>query len=216
MKSLNDLVRTRIVDFFNKNNELLFNERDLQMHLAIELCKHETDFDGIDVEYYVPNHELKDYTHDNGVRIDIVVMKDGEYCPVELKYKTNKFERKLSHFDEILTKDADILKNQDAHNTSMYDFWKDVLRLELVKTRFKNVKGGLAVFVTNDPRYTKEPKQTSNHYCFRMNEGRHSTNKQWKNENSRCAENRPSFTVNKEYVIEWHEFTLEDIKLPVG
>ena len=93
MKSLLDLVRNDVCAFLKSNNELLFNERDFQMHLATWLRNSNNHYDDVDVEYYVPHQELNNYVWNSELRLDIVVKKDGEYCPVELKYKTKKVKR---------------------------------------------------------------------------------------------------------------------------
>ena len=90
MNTLVEIVRTDVFAFLENNNELLFNERDFQMHLTTWLRNSANHYDDVDVEYYVPWQELKNYVWKSELRLDIVVKKDGEYCPIELKYKTKK------------------------------------------------------------------------------------------------------------------------------
>ncbi|MBR5335698.1 MAG: hypothetical protein IKV23_05430 [Bacteroidaceae bacterium] len=194
------------------NNELLFNERDFQMHLATWLRNSTNAYDDVDVEYYVPKSELENYVWDSELRLDIVVKKGGEYCPVELKYKTKKVERQITRFDEVLHDKIVVMKDQGAQDLGMYDFWKDVRRVELVQKRFSNVNCGLAVFVTNDITYTKASKQTSNNYLFNMSEGVHSREKHWLNPESTCAKTHPNFEVEQEYSIEWHNREMDRVK----
>ena len=174
MATLIDIVRDDVMAFLESNNELLFNERDYQMHLATWLRNSGNGYDDVDVEYYVPWQELRIIKEAFKGSFDIVVKKGGEFCPVELKYKTKKLERKITRFDEFLDDKVVVMKNQGAQDLGMYDFWKDVRRVELVRNSFGRVKGGLAVFVTNDVLYTKSSKPTSNNYLLNMNEGRHS------------------------------------------
>ena len=213
MSKLIDIVQQDIFAFLESNEELLFNERDFQMHLATWLRKSANDYDDVDVEYYVPKSELPNYVWNSELRLDIVVKKDGEYCPVELKYKTKKVERQISRFDEILDDKVVVMKNQGAQDLGMYDFWKDVRRIELVRNRFAKVKGGLAIFVTNDALYTKASRPESNNYLLNMNEGKHSVIKHWQNENSACAKmnSYKSFEVEKEYSINWHHRNVDNI-----
>ena len=213
MTKLIDIVQQDILAFLESNEELLFNERDFQMHLATWLRKSANDYDDVDVEYYVPKSELPNYVWDSELRLDIVVKKDGEYCPVELKYKTKKVERQISRFDEMLDDKVVVMKNQGAQDLGMYDFWKDVRRIELVRNRFAKVKGGLAIFVTNDALYTKASRPESNNYLLNMNEGKHSVIKHWQNENSACAKmnSYKSFEVEKEYSINWHHRNVDNI-----
>jgi hypothetical protein len=213
MSKLIDIVQQDIFAFLESNEELLFNERDFQMHLATWLRKSANVYDDVDVEYYVPKSELPNYVWDSELRLDIVVKKNGEYCPVELKYKTKKVERQISRFDEILDDKVVVMKNQGAQDLGMYDFWKDVRRIELVRNRFAKVKGGLAIFVTNDALYTKASRPESNNYLLNMNEGKHSVIKHWQNENSACAKmnSYKSFEVEKEYFINWHHRNVDNI-----
>ena len=213
MTNLIEIVQKDVFAFLESYNELLFNERDFQMHLATWLRNSANHYDDVDVEYYVPKTELENYIWDSELRLDIVVKKDGEYCPVELKYKTKKVERQISRFDEMLDDKVVVMKNQGAQDLGMYDFWKDVRRVELVRNRFKNVKGGLAVFVTNDPFYTKASRPNSNNYLLNMTEGKHSVVKHWQNEDSACAKMKSykSFEVEKEYSIKWHHRNIDNI-----
>ena len=213
MSILTDIVRADVFAFLESNEELLFNERDFQMHLATWLRNSANRYDDVDVEYYVPRQELEGYVWDSELRLDVVVKRDGEYCPVELKYKTRKVERKISRFDEALSDDVVVMKNQGAQDLGMYDFWKDVRRVELVRNRFERVKGGLAVFVTNDSFYTKGSKPTSNNYLFGMaGEAARSTKKHWANPESSCAKTHPNFEVEREYNIEWHAREVDGVE----
>ncbi|MBQ5705875.1 MAG: hypothetical protein IIW35_02310 [Bacteroidaceae bacterium] len=214
MTQLIDIVRKDVFEFLENNDELLFNERDFQMHLATWLQNSMNNYDDVDVEYYVPWQELNGYIWESELRLDIVVKKDGEYCPVELKYKTKKVERNISRFGESVSEKVVVMKNQGAQDLGMYDFWKDVRRVELVRNRFKNVKGGLAVFVTNDAFYPKGSKSTSNNYMLNITDGDHSPIKHWQNENSSCANMKAykSFEVEQTYNIKWHQKTVKDVE----
>ena len=195
--------------FLVKNKELLFNERDFQMHLAIYL-RATGNYDDVDVEYYVPQKELENYIWDNELKIDVLVRKNKEYVPVELKYKTKRVTKTLLRFGEKIA-NIEVLKNQGAQDLGMYDFWKDVRRVELVRKRFDAVKNGLAVFVTNDSMYLNPSRETSNNKAFNMNAGVHGKQKHWKDSNSTCARTHKNFEVEKEYSIEWHESEYEDV-----
>lgn len=212
MAMLVEIVREDVCAFLESNEELLFNERDFQMHLATWLRNSANRYDDVDVEYYVPYQELDNYVWNSELRLDIVVKRGDEYCPVELKYKTRRVERKISRFDEDLTDDVVVMKNQGAQDLGMYDFWKDVRRVELVRNRFERVKGGLAVFVTNDGFYTKGSKESSNNYLFNMSAGKaHSKQKRWANPESTCAKTHPNFEVEREYAIEWHHREIDSV-----
>ncbi len=209
--SLIELVRDDIQEFLESNNELFFNERDFQMHLALWLTKSANEYDDVDVEYYVPYDSLGEkYIWKSELRLDIVVKKDGEYLPVELKYKTKSVQKKLLRFDEEM---MSVLKSQGAQDLGMYAFWKDVKRIELVRNRFKNVKGGLAVFLTNDKAYMNVPNETSNNCLLSISEGVHSKQKHWQKPQSTCAIENKDFEVEQEYEIKWRDSKAEGIGL---
>lgn len=207
------LAKDDIQQFLNhKDGELLFNERDLQMHLAMHLIA-TGHYDDVDVEYYVPYDELEGYVWKNELKLDILLCKSSEFLPVELKYKTKKHPKQLSRFGERLKRQVDVLKNQGAQDLGMYDFWKDVRRVELVRRRFVSVKNGLAVFVTNDKQYLNPSKETSNNHLFCMAEGLHSKAKHWQHPESTCAQTHPNFNLEYEYSIHWEQNLYEGIEL---
>ncbi len=214
---LKDIVASNIRQYLERNNELLFNERDLQMHLALHLIN-SRHYDDVDVEYYVPPTELKDkYPWMNGnklqeMRMDIVVSKDGEFLPIELKYKTKKHSKRILRFDEQLNENVEVLKTHGAQDLGMYDFWKDVRRIELVRNRFDAVKNGLAVFVTNDKQYISPSREASNNRQFSMEEGRHGKAKHWQQPESTCAKTHPDFDLEHEYTIHWSANTYESVE----
>lgn len=212
MTTLIEIVEQDVFAFLESNKELLFNERDFQINLATWLRNSANQYDDVDVEYYVPKSEIENYIWDSELRLDIVVKKDDNYCPVELKYKTKQVERKITRFDEELNDKVVVMKNQSAQDLGMYDFWKDVRRVELVCNRFERVKGGLAVFVTNDECYVKGSKESSNSYLLNLTEGVHSKHKYWANPESACAKTHPNFEVEKEYTIEWHNKVVDGIE----
>ena len=194
-----------------KDGELLFNERDLQMHLALHLIA-TCHYDDIDVEYYVPYEELDNYIWKNELKLDILLRKEKEFLPVELKYKTKKHSKQLTRFNEYLDRQVDVLKNQGAQDLGMYDFWKDVRRVELVRNRFATVKNGLAVFVTNDKQYLNYGRELSNNRQFSMEEGLHGKVKHWLHSESTCAKTHPDFNLDHEYMIQWNHNTYEGVE----
>lgn len=82
--------------------------------------------------------------------IDIVVEKDDEFVPIELKYKTKAVKSKNLAFGESNKKNfsRNILENQLAYPNNKYLVWKDVRRLEVIYDAFKKVVGGVVVFIT--------------------------------------------------------------------
>lgn len=171
MNNLLERVNTDIINFFESQRMFFFNERDLQVNLAFYLSTLRDRDYKLHLEYHIPRTELNDYPWiEKNISIDLVVVKNGEYVPIELKYKTRSLPKdsEIDRFGVSLKADA-IIKNQSAQDLGRYGFWKDVKRLEQINERYKNVIGGIAVFVTNDESYTKKPKNSSvGYYDFRM------------------------------------------------
>ena len=111
MSRLVDSVRDDIRKFLERNDELLFNERDLQIHLAMSLQKSSHAYDDVDLEYYVPRSELDGYRWNSELRLDLVVRQGNEFLPVELKYKTRSISRRIERFGE----DAFVSKRRVDH-----------------------------------------------------------------------------------------------------
>lgn len=210
--SLLTTVNTDVKQFLDTNKELLFNERDFQMHLATFL-RQTGNYDDVDVEYYVPLSELKGYIWNNELRIDVLVRKGPEFLPIELKYKTRTVRKRLPRFGEQVSSDIEVMKNQGAQDLGKYDFWKDVRRIEIVRDRFKAIKNGMAVFVTNDPAYLQSGRETSNHIMLSMTEGAHGKQKHWLDTDSVCCKTHPDFDVERDYAIHWESRDVENITI---
>lgn len=198
-----DIVKADIGSYLRgSHQEILYNERDFQMHLATYF-KETGHYDDVDLEYFVPTNMLDGYKElwDSELRLDILVRKGAEYCPVELKYKTKQIKFSLKRFG-VEVDNVVIVKNQGAQDLGMYGFWKDVKRLEMVKERFDSVKSGLSVFLTNDSYYKGQPGENSNNREYSMCGGLKSKSKRWLRETS-ITQSRPGFDLNKEYYIVW-------------
>lgn len=200
--------------FLDCNQELFFNERDFQMHLALWLIK-TGHYEDVDVEYAVPLKMLDNlpkrtpmesiYPWESELKVDIVVKKNNEYIPIELKYKTKSvFKKTIDRFGESI-ESSSIIKNQGAQDLGKYGFWKDVYRLELLKKRFHSViQNGICIFLTNDLTYTKQnKKENANDVAFSMCEGYHNYRKHWALDTSKIAKSYPNFSLEKDYYIKW-------------
>lgn len=159
------IVRNHLYDFLRTNNKLFYNERDFQINLAFFL-KNTNYYDNVLLEYSLPASTMLNFSD---IRIDIVLVKENLYFPIELKYKTKKVLGELNRFGETFS-NVEVLKNQAAQNIGRYSFWKDVSRLEVVKKNFApNIEAGFCIFLTNDIYYQKSPQGASG--AFTMEAG---------------------------------------------
>ena len=221
MNTLLENLSLDITHFFEskkKSSDVFCNECDLQLQLARYLYCSSRGYDKIHLEYFIPSRAVEqqmkdkllsvsDYKPQN-LYIDIVVEKDGEFLPIELKYKTMPINAEIYRFGEKLEK-VEILKNHGARDLGAYDFWRDVSRIECLIKRFNNVKNGIALFVTNDKGYWTLPKvgTNPNYANFSMKDGVHNQKKTWLG-NTAMSAARPSFNVNKEYELVWKDHDL--------
>ena len=213
-------VRVDIEEFLMKNTKLFYNERDLQMNLALFL-KSKGYYDEVFLEYslslsLLPKEieELKKNERkglffrknkkgkeimDSNIRIDIVLLKGGIFYPIEIKYKTKK-EKKNSNFIRFGVKMGELkhFKDQGAQNIGRYSFWKDVARIEFVKECFSpNIAKGFCVFVTNDESYKAD------HTNFSMKEKKEQDGViQWDKEELSLATTHPKILLKQRYRIE--------------
>ena len=176
------LIKTLRVDLerlLGTNKELMFNERDLQVRVATWL-RDSGHYDDVDMEYAVPKEELvarglklktTSFPWNNDLSIDVVVEKAREFAAVELKFATRPVNVKIDRFGEPLKTKCLIVKNQAASNLIMYNYWKDVRRVEALTLCYPAVRGGVALLVTNDVTYWHEPLPDSGYRAFSTYEG---------------------------------------------
>lgn len=102
-----DVLLSQVVEdaesFFNRQKSLLFNEADLQHELSFYL-RNTGHYDEVRLEYFIPAGVVKEYHNlwNSAIRVDIVVSKDDEYVPIELKYKTAELDVDLPRFGQII------------------------------------------------------------------------------------------------------------------
>lgn len=212
--SLNLLLRNDIEAWLHDNKELMFNERDLQVRVAAWL-QNSGHYDGVDMEYAVPKEELAvrgvqigetSFPWNNDLSIDVVVEKGGKFAAVELKYATRPVDVKIDRFGEPLTTDCLIVKEQAANDLIMYNYWKDVRRIEILADCYPAVTGGVALIITNNTAYWKEPKANSGYRAFSTFEGntRHPGLLAWDRSMAESVISRhPDFELRGTYPCHW-------------
>lgn len=208
------LLYDHIKTFIEHQDELMFNERDFQMQLAVAL-RESGKYDDVDVEYFIPNSATisRGYEWESDLRLDIVVRRKNEYAVVELKYPTKKIVTDIKRFDTLLS-GVEIVKNHGAQDIVSYNFWKDVRRIEIIKSLFPDkVVGGLAVMLTNEPYYTRGPRSGSICDAFSTADGRTGIHGilDWTRQTA-TSKGLPSFSLDGHYSLKWHSTEIENNK----
>lgn len=131
----------KAIALLSEKRKLFASEADFQLELAWQLR-----------ELYPDAKVRMEYcpSFDPSMHIDILVIKDGKWIPIELKYKT-----------ERLVKDIDgerfELKKQGAKDVGCYLYLHDIQRVEQIKKKVESFAEGYTVMITNDLSYTKTP-----------------------------------------------------------
>ena len=77
------------------------------------------------------------------MHIDILVIIDNKWIPIEIKYKTKGCCKNIDN--EIYN-----LKNHGAKDVNCYLYLKDIHRIEIIKENVPDFAEGYTVFVTNE------------------------------------------------------------------
>lgn len=199
-------------------------EADFQQRL----CRHllaSGKYDIIIPEYKIPFELIKEifdkngysvpsiiYPWSNDLRLDIVVKEKNsdKYAIIELKYATKEIYTNTL-FGETFGKQFQLLKNHDASNIVMYNYWKDVRRIEMICRNFKNVVGGLTVLLTNSDVYLNKPASSTAAYSTFSTYNGHeigeldsSTTLKWSKKVS-IEKNHPEFLIEGFYKCVWND-----------
>ena len=129
------------IDELKKKRQIFVSEADFQLELAWIL------------KDKYPSAKVRcEYTpsFDPNMHIDILVIKDGKWIPIELKYKTKGCIKEL---------DGDVynIKNHGAKDVNCYLYLKDIQRIETVRANVVAFEEGYTIFITNEKSYLKSP-----------------------------------------------------------
>ena len=205
--SLNSVLNTkfdiyRVIEELSKTNPLFNSELEFQFYLAWKIKELYKDIYTICLEYPLKNYQEKNRN------IDLVlVCNNGGLIPIELKYKTSKFEY---FFNNINYK----LKNQSANDLSKYGHLKDVSRIEYFKETEKNFLVGYVITITNQAKTWQKilsPKQTDFEFSLENGSTACKGVKCWHICKSNHNKNKYlPITLKNDYFINWHDFIIFD------
>jgi len=191
----------QIMNKLKSKRQIFHSEADFQFALAWEIQR----------EY--PEVEVRlEYGYKIGAKlyhIDILVIHENQYIPIELKYKTLKksviFDAEEFH-----------LKNHGAQDLGKYDLLKDVLRVENVLKDHDKFVDGHIIMLTNDPIYWKKDSK-ENTCCadFSIADARVVTgNMAWaEHTGAGTMKNREEpIVLTGSYNLKWYDFSKFDDK----
>ena len=130
-----------IMSKLREKRKIFVSEADFQLEMAW-IIKEEYSNAKVRLEYSP--------SFDFNMHIDILVVMDNKWIPIELKYKTKGCTKEVD--DEIFN-----LKNHGAKDMNCYLYLKDIQRIEKIKDNVPNFKEGYTIFITNELNYLKAP-----------------------------------------------------------
>lgn len=139
-----------VLDELRKRNKIFRNEDDLKQKLRdviLDLYNNAR----VETEYSSPFDVRKS--------IDIVLIRDNEYYPIELKYKKLAFKGIVDNIEYNLSTD-------NAQNENCYSALKDVERIEKFRDNEPLFKKGYTIFLTNDLSYLNVPRENAEYKEF--------------------------------------------------
>ena len=177
----------------------MYQKKDLQLEMAW-IIKDEYPNAKVRLEYcpyFNPN-----------MHIDILVIIDNKWIPIELKYKTKGCSK-------VIDDETFILKNHGAKDVNSYLYLKDIHRIEdIQKNEKKLFQEGYTIFITNDLSYIKKPMKKDCYYKeFSLEDGIEKSGiLKWDSKASagtkkNCEE---SIKLNNKYPIKWQEYSKID------
>lgn len=132
--------------------------------------------------------------------IDIVVIMDNKFYPIEVKYKRKTYKGIVDNIEYNLPSD-------NAHNENCYRAIRDIERIEKFKDNEPKVDKGYTIFLTNDLSYLNEPRENSQYINFSIHENSVKTGTlNWKRENPKTGFEEP-ITLKGTYTMNWKEYS---------
>lgn len=195
----------KAIDELKEKRKCFCSEADFQLELAWVLKEQNPEYN-VRLEY-VPSFDKKTDVF-KAMHIDIVLMKDGEFIPIELKYKTKGCEVDFDGEHYALT-------NQSAQDCGRYLYLKDIERIEHIRNKLDSFQEGYAIFITNDPNYLK-CREGSCYTEFSLVNGTMIIGqKDWINKEGRKwiekGYNAP-IVLESPYVMNWKQYSSPQIK----
>lgn len=200
-----------IMNLLKKKRKIYISEADFQLEMAMAIKEKYKEKVKVRLEFCPIKFPR--------MHIDILVIIDGLWIPIELKYKTKKYENEITYEDG--TKEFFALKEHKAINLNSYKYLKDIERIEKVRKKEPTLfREGYTVFITNDLRYREKPKEGCMYEMFSL----HDRKKEEFIENKKIGKlewiGKPSKStvkdcgepihLNKEYTFVWKDYSQVD------
>lgn len=99
------------------------------------------------------------------LHLDILVILDGKWIPIELKYTTKKCIKNIKN-------ETYVLKEQGAKDLGCYNYLKDIMRIEEFRDKADTFIEGYTIKITGEMSYLKPPiKENCTYAEFSIDNG---------------------------------------------
>lgn len=187
-----------ILSKLRDRRKIFVSEADFQLEMAW-IIKEEYPKAKVRLEYCP--------TFDFNMHIDILVIIDNMWIPIELKYKTKGCTK-------VVDNETFNLKNHGAKDVNCYLYLKDIQRIEKIKENVLDFKEGYTVFITNELSYIRKPlKEDCVYQQFSLEDGIIKTgNLDWgKNASEGTKKNcEQPIQLRENYYIKWENYSKLD------
>lgn len=188
----------RIIDVLKQKRTIFVSEADFQIELAWVI---KDLYPEVKVRpEYCPAFDMQ-------MHIDILVIDNGKWIPIELKYKTKSCTK-------IIDNEVFNLKNHAAKDVNSYLYLKDIQRIEKVKSKIDYFEKGYAIFITNELSYLKKPQREECIYSqFSLEDGIVKTGVlDWSEKASAGTKKNceQPIELKEKYVINWNDYSKLD------
>lgn len=212
MKELNKKDIIYLLENLKDKRPLFCSEADFQFEFARKIesyLKNEKKYK--EVKILLECYQMYK-TETNPMYIDILVIIDKHWYPIELKYKTKgNYDKNypLKYNDDNY---EFVIKNHLAENINSYKYLCDIKRIEKIKENRKDkFKKGYAIMITNDSCYWNGPKKESPIYeDFIINENCKIVPQKlmnWHGASKEIINKYPAFYVTNEYIMHWKTYS---------
>ena len=193
-----------ILEKLGKERRIFHCEADFQYALACKFYENKTRLGIKEIRL-----EWRSFINEKNDYIDIILItKNDERIPIELKYKTKKTHKLKDQNGEEFE-----LKNHGARDLGGYGFIKDIEKIEsFIKKYPEKSNKGYVIFLTNDLKYLDPPN--SKEVCY-INFSIHQSRKLGNKTLCWIGEKKPwkkdPIKLRREYKINWEKYSsLED------
>lgn len=188
-----------IISKLSKKRQVFSSEADLQLEMAW-IIKKEYPKAQVRLEY-CPLFDLN-------MHIDILVIFDNKWIPIELKYKTK------GNVKKTIGNDTYFLKEHGAKDVNCYLYLKDIQRIERIRDNINNFIEGYTIFITNQINYMQKPiKDNCVYKDFSLENHSIKTGKMDWSKNASDGTKRnceKAIVLKDEYEINWKEYSKID------